>query len=260
MSYSNVQGGYPGPGNINVDPCFVDPGYWADLNNPAVAARQDDPCAVWVAGDYHLKSQGGHWDRASETWARDEATSLCIDAGEPNGPLGAEPFPNGGYVNLGAYGGTPEASKSYFGEPICEVQLAGDLNGDCKVDQTDMDILRAHWLMEGTTFINIPPTITLLSPQDGAELTYPEPIVFQAAASDPDGTVVRVWYKVEYRTENDFSTGSTAISDLPPNWDVTWDWSRIDHDGKHTVWAEAVDNEGARTVSAKITVTLHPFQ
>ena len=258
MSYSNVQGGYPGPGNINVDPCFVSPGYWSDPNDSAVAASPDDPCTIWVAGDYHLKSQGGHWDRATETWVRDEVTSLCIDAGDPNGPLGAEPFPNGGYVNLGAYGGMSEASKSYFGEPICEIQIAGDLNGDCKVDQTDMDILRAHWLMDGSTFINIPPTITLISPQNGAELTYPEPILFQVAASDPDGTVVRVWYKVEYRTENDFSTGSTAISGLAPNWDVTWDWSRIDHDGKHTVWAEAVDNEGARTVSAKITVTLHP--
>ncbi|RPJ32909.1 MAG: right-handed parallel beta-helix repeat-containing protein, partial [Planctomycetaceae bacterium] len=28
-TFSNIQGGYPGEGNIDVDPCFVDPGYWA---------------------------------------------------------------------------------------------------------------------------------------------------------------------------------------------------------------------------------------
>ena len=103
-----------------------------------------------------MKSQGGHWDRASETWVRDEVTSACIDAGDPNGSLGAEPFPNGAFVNLGAYGGTAEASKSYFGEPICENQLAGDINGDCRVDRADMDILLLHWLMEGMEPANTP--------------------------------------------------------------------------------------------------------
>ena len=32
-------------------------------------------------------------------------------------PIGREPFTNGGIINMGAYGGTAEASKSYFGEP-----------------------------------------------------------------------------------------------------------------------------------------------
>ncbi|MHC4745323.1 MAG: hypothetical protein ACYS8Z_25710, partial [Planctomycetota bacterium] len=30
-------------------------------------------------------------------------------------PVSREPFPNGGIINVGAYGGTVEASKSYFG-------------------------------------------------------------------------------------------------------------------------------------------------
>lgn len=45
-------------------------------------------------------------------------------------PIGWESFPNGGFVNMGAYGGTPKASKSYFGGPICETIVAGDINGD----------------------------------------------------------------------------------------------------------------------------------
>jgi alpha-tubulin suppressor-like RCC1 family protein len=59
-----------------------------------------------------LKSQAGRWDPNSQTWVRDDVTSPCIDAGDPNSPIGYEPFPNGGIVNMGAYGGTTEASKS----------------------------------------------------------------------------------------------------------------------------------------------------
>ena len=88
----------------------------------------------WVEGDYHLKSQAGRWDPNSQTWVQDDITSPCIDAGDPNSPIGLEPFPNGGYINMGAYGGTSE--------------VAGDINGDCKVDQTDLDILMLHWLEE----------------------------------------------------------------------------------------------------------------
>jgi hypothetical protein len=151
-----------GEGNVDVDPCFVDPGYW-DANGTPEDPNDD----VWVTGDYHLKSQAGHWDRASETWVRDDVTSLCIDGGNPVSPLGTEPFPNGGVINMGAYGGTGEASKSYFGEPVCEIQMPGDINDDCKVDQTDMDILMAHWLMDAAGFINAPPAVTLISPEDG---------------------------------------------------------------------------------------------
>jgi hypothetical protein len=39
-------------------------------------------------------------------------TSVCIDAGYPFSPLGYEPPPNGNRINMGAYGGTPQASMS----------------------------------------------------------------------------------------------------------------------------------------------------
>lgn len=31
-------------------------------------------------------------------------------------------------------GGTAEVSKSCFGEPVCEVVVAGDVNGDCEIN------------------------------------------------------------------------------------------------------------------------------
>ena len=51
---------------------------------------------------------------------------------------------------MGAYGGTERASKSYFGEAPCETVIAGDINGDCRVDFTDLAILTSHWLQRAT--------------------------------------------------------------------------------------------------------------
>ena len=144
VTYSNIRGGWPGEGNIDVDPCFVEPGHWDPNRTPG--DPKDD---FWVEGDYHLKSQAGRWDPNSQSWVQDDVTSSCIDAGDPNSSIGYEPFPNGGRINMGAYGGTAEASKSYFGEPVCETPVAGDINGDCKVDFKDLGILLNHWLQSG---------------------------------------------------------------------------------------------------------------
>jgi hypothetical protein len=112
ITYSNVQGGWPGEGNIDSDPCFAYPGYWADADDPNIVVEHNDPNAVWIEGDYHLKSQAGRWDSNSQSWVIDYVTSPCIDAGDPNSLIGHEPFPNGGIINMGAYGGTTQASKS----------------------------------------------------------------------------------------------------------------------------------------------------
>jgi len=124
VTYSDLKGGWPGLGNIDADPCFV------DANN----------------GDHHLKSQAGRWEPESESWVLDDITSPCIDAGDPMSPIGPEPFPNGGRINMGAYGGTLEASKSYFGEPVCQTIVAGDINGDCEVNFKDFALMALHWL------------------------------------------------------------------------------------------------------------------
>ncbi len=67
-------------------------------------------------GTYHLKSEAGRWDPITETWVIDDITSLCIDAGDPSDNIGYEPNPNGGRINIGAYGGTAEASKSLISD------------------------------------------------------------------------------------------------------------------------------------------------
>ncbi|MEN6574866.1 MAG: right-handed parallel beta-helix repeat-containing protein [Phycisphaerales bacterium] len=133
-----------GGGNLDADPCFADAGYWDP--NGTLDDPNDD---FFVEGDYHLKSEAGRWDPASESWVQDDVTSPCIDAGDPNSPIGDEPFPNGGRINMGAYGGTAEASKSYFDEPVSDTIIAGDINGDGNVDWLDLDILASHWLQAG---------------------------------------------------------------------------------------------------------------
>ena len=74
-----------------------------------------DPLFVDVAAaptgmDLHLMSQAGHWNGSG--WVRDERTSPVIDGGDPGDDHSLEPQPNGNRINMGAYGGTVEASRS----------------------------------------------------------------------------------------------------------------------------------------------------
>ena len=64
------------------------------------------------SGDFHLKSEAGRWDPEASRWVKDNVTSPCIDAGDPDADLEHESEPNGRRVNVGAYGNTAEASKS----------------------------------------------------------------------------------------------------------------------------------------------------
>lgn len=115
VTFCDVEGGWEGQGNIHADPLFAAPGYWDPNGTP-----EDPNDDFRVEGDYHLKSQGGRWDPVGNDWVVDEVTSPCIDAGDPTDPIGLEPLPNGGRLNMGAYGGTAEASMSYSGEAIVE--------------------------------------------------------------------------------------------------------------------------------------------
>jgi predicted outer membrane repeat protein len=92
---------------IKGDPRFAVPGHWDPNGTPNDVA--DD---FWVEGDYHVKSEAGRWDPNGRSWVMDDVTSPCVDAGDPNSDWAAEPWPNGGRINMGAYGGTAEASKS----------------------------------------------------------------------------------------------------------------------------------------------------
>ena len=94
-------------GHMDCDPCFACPGYW-DANRTLNDLGDD----FWVGGDYHLQSKAGRWDPELMDWVKDTTQSPCIDAGDPSLEVGQEMEPHGGVINLGAYGGTNQASKS----------------------------------------------------------------------------------------------------------------------------------------------------
>jgi hypothetical protein len=120
IRYCTVPGWWADLGNIDADPLFARRGNWIDPQHPEATLDPQDVRAVWAAGDYHLQSQTGRWNPDTQTWVRDDVTSPCIDRGGKSSPVGNEPAPNGGIVNMGAYGGTGEASKSPATPPLPE--------------------------------------------------------------------------------------------------------------------------------------------
>lgn len=187
VNYCDIKGGQPGiyrdgtstinwgVGNIDVDPCFVDSGYW-DPNGTPEDANDD----FWVDGDYHLKSEGWRWDSIRQRWDWDDVTSRCIDAGNPGSVLGDEPLtipddPNNIWghnlrINMGVYGGTVEASMPPYDWALLsdvtndgtadlsdfahladmfmqtDDELFADFNRDGKVDLRDLALFIADWL------------------------------------------------------------------------------------------------------------------
>lgn len=103
---------------VNGASVFKQGGTSKTLSEWQIATGQDlhsvlvDPLFADAAnGDFHLKSQTGRFVPGSG-WVTDPESSPCIDVGHPADSVGDEPSPNGGRVNLGAYGGTAEASMS----------------------------------------------------------------------------------------------------------------------------------------------------
>lgn len=68
--------------------------------------------------------------------------SPCIDAGDPLDDYSQEPQPNGGRIDMGAYGNTPEATMTY----VC-----GDANGDSSVNSADIAYLINYLFVGGPT-------------------------------------------------------------------------------------------------------------
>jgi hypothetical protein len=214
ITHTNIQGGWPSwpwQGNIYIDPCFAKPGYWIHANDPDVVVEPNDPNAVWIDGNYHLKSQIGRWDSNSESWIQDDVTSPCIDAGDPKSPVAFEPFPNGGRINMGAYGGTVYASMS--------------------------------------NSLNQQPEVSIIAPEDGAQLYGPASI--EANAWDRDGFVV----KVEFFADGDKIGEDNDVSD---GWKIVW--SDYTVGTTYYITAMATDNDGAIAISPAVGINIRQMR
>ncbi len=128
-----------GPGNLDSDPIFTRSGY-RDPNR-----MSDDPNDyLFVDGDYHLKSQAGHWDPSSGTWLSDDISSPCVDAGDPNSDIADEIWPHGGRINMGAYGGTAQASISVAPTEMFLPRIAYVYWWDREKAESFQSFLQAH--------------------------------------------------------------------------------------------------------------------
>jgi hypothetical protein len=132
-----------GPDDGWVARCDIQGGWGLPFHNKTVDPLFANP----AAGDYHLQSQAGRWDPAVQSWIQDTATSECIDFGIDNFYPGCnytrELWPHGDRVNIGAYGGTPEASMS-----LSTAGNIADLDDDGDVDYVDLDMLTDEWTSE----------------------------------------------------------------------------------------------------------------
>jgi len=156
VTYSNIQDRWlwPGPGNINSDPCFVAQGYWDSNGTPGDI--YDD---FWVDGDYHLLP-----------------SSLCIDTGEPcyisetnESDLDGNPRVIGSRIDMGAYefNNNPVANAgpntTAYAEPngIARVTLDGTGSYD---DDGQPLIFLWTWTIDGNDYDADGPTPTIQLP------------------------------------------------------------------------------------------------
>lgn len=93
---------------------------------------------------------------------------------------------------------------------------------------------------------DLPPTVTITVPQNGATYSEPADVTFTATAADSDGTVSHV----------DFYNGSTLLKSVAKS-PYTFVWHAIPA-GTYSVTAKAFDNLGASTVSAIVSITVNP--
>ena len=93
---------------------------------------------------------------------------------------------------------------------------------------------------------NVPPTITIASPAEGAAFIAPASITLTATAADTDGSVVSVAY---------FANGTLVGTGTSQPFSVPWSGVAA---GTYAITAVATDNIGAVTTSPSVSVTVAP--
>jgi len=91
---------------------------------------------------------------------------------------------------------------------------------------------------------NLSPSVSITSPNDGTNFREGEDITLSTITNDLDGTVTLV----------EFFDGATKIGeDTTDSFGLIWEGASV---GDHTITAVASDNNGAKTTSEEITITV----
>jgi hypothetical protein len=91
---------------------------------------------------------------------------------------------------------------------------------------------------------NIPPTVSITAPANGASFTAPASINITANAADADGSVTNVQF---FNGTTSLGTDNTAP--------YSFSWTGVAA-GTYSITAKATDNRGATTTSAAVSVTV----
>jgi len=183
VTYSDIQDGWDGEGNIDADPSFLEPGYW-DCN---------DKCwdCFWVEGDYHLLPG-----------------SLCINTGGSgylldNTDLDGRPRIIGSAIDMGVYefyntvpvaDAGPNQTAYAWIDGIAKVTLDGTNSHD--PDGDELTFLWG-WTIDGNSFdVNgVSPTIELPVGKHTIRLIVNDGI----EGSEPDEVTITVIEPMESR-------------------------------------------------------------
>jgi hypothetical protein len=91
---------------------------------------------------------------------------------------------------------------------------------------------------------NKPPVVSISSPLKSTSFTSPATITINAAASDPDGTIIKV----------EFFQGTVKIGEKTTT-PYSISWKEVP-EGTYTLTAAATDNKSSKTVSAAVSITV----
>ena len=236
INYSNIQGGFPGNGNIDTDPLFTQAGYWANFYDPNIVVEPDDPNASWTDGDYRLNP-----------------CSPCINHGDPNyisGPnetdLDGNPRVVGGRIDMGAYeypfiyakpdeGAFPGSWWKYSENPVFSEAMPGQwdnrLNVSVAVLKDSEEPVNKYkmWYVGGSQFFE-GAGIGYATSTDGINWIRSEnnPVLepreswnvggFSGICVIKDGPIYKLWYEGsdnESTARIGYATSSDGI-----NWDI----------------------------------------
>jgi uncharacterized protein YjbI with pentapeptide repeats len=148
------------------------------------------------------------------------------------------------YVNVSGasfVNATLLGAKLRAGNPLTGANWSNTICPDgSNSDHDDGD----NFTREGNFPENMPPTITLTSPTDGATFPHGETITISADAADSDGSIVRVEF---------YGDGVRLVHDI--TFPYSFDWTNAGA-GPHEIFALAFDNDGGFTPSATVTINV----
>ncbi|MBN2592541.1 MAG: hypothetical protein JXA81_03460 [Sedimentisphaerales bacterium] len=236
VEYSNIRGGQSGEGNTDTDPDFINPGYWAYIDDLNISVKPNDPNAMWICGDYRLTP-----------------CSPCIDSGDPNyisEPNETDMDGNSriiaGRIDMGAYeypfvydkpdeGTTPGSWRKYSENPVFSAgeyeQWDSRLNGSIAILKDNEEPVNKYkmWYVGGNQFVE-GVGIGYATSSDGINWFRNEnnPVLepvewwntsgFSGICAIKDGSVYKLWYE-GVDNQNTARIGYATSSD-GINWDI----------------------------------------